>query len=89
MRQGTGKWYRIANRSPQNMRLDMQMLYEGYHLIETLMLCCLLKLTFLNFLVELAFWKLRHRRHTELLFAIERAELAAMPSTASCDLQEL
>ena len=57
MRQGSGKWYRIANRSPQNMRLDMQMLYECYHFIETLMLCCLLKLTFLNFLVELAFWK--------------------------------
>ena len=57
MRQGTGKGYRIANRSPQKRRLDMQMLYECYHLIETLMLCCLLNLTFLNFLVELAFWK--------------------------------
>ena len=64
MRQGTGKWYRIANRSPQNMRLDMQMLYECYHFIETLMLCCLLKLTFLNFLVELAFWKQCSREET-------------------------
>lgn len=63
--QGTSEWHRIAHRSTKDMRFDVQMLDERYHLIESLMLRRLHESAILDFLVKLTLREKREREEAD------------------------